>query len=299
MNYQNQICSMLLAVCTILPVAAQDSIRTKVKQITKDFKGDVGIAVLHLEKKDTLSLNGNRSFPMQSVYKFPLALAVLRQVDQGVLSLDQKIHVAKEDYFNTWSPIIKKYPDGNTDLPLKEILTFTVSESDNVGCDLLFNTIGGPQKVDFYIHSLGVKDMAILNTEREMHQDNKLQFENWSSPRAMVELLDLFYQRKILQPTTHQFLWNGMVATYLGPKRLKGLLPPATVVAHRTGTGGPDDKGVTGAVNDVGIVTLPDGQHYAIAVFISRTPEDIQKAESIIAGINKLVYDHFLKTASK
>jgi beta-lactamase class A len=285
--------AIILLTLNISQVSAQQDIREKIKVVTSSFTGDVGVAVMHIEKKDTFSVNGNRHFPMQSVYKFPLALAVLRQVDQGTLSLDQMVHVAREDYFPTWSPLMKKYPEGNTNIPLREILQATVSESDNIGCDLLFNLVGGPKKIDFYIHSLGVKEMSIANTEEEMHQDWNLQFKNWSTPVAMTELLNLFFQKKILQPTTHQFLWDAMVATYLGPNRIKGQIPAEAVVAHRTGTGAPNDKGINGAINDIGIVTLPDGRHFAIVIFVSNTPEDVKKAEALIAGITKVVYDHF------
>src|SRR4029077_21241217 len=49
------------------------------------------------------------------------------------------------------------------------------------------------------------------------------------------------------------------------PPRLKGLLPPDTVVAHKTGT-------TDVVINDVGIITLPTdsaiGGHLALAVFV-------------------------------
>jgi beta-lactamase class A len=275
------------------PMRAQDSLRIKIERVTKKFRGDIGVAILHLENGDTLSVNGERAYPMQSVYKFPLSLAILRQVDQGVLSLDKKIHIAKENYFDTWSPIMKKYPEANVDLSVSELIQYVAGESDNVGCDVLFDVIGGPKKADFYIHSLGVKDLAIVSTEREMHETPKIQFENWSSPRAMVQLLNLFYQKKILQPATHQLLWDVMVNTYLGKGRIKGKLPVGTIIAHRTGTGAPDENGNMTAVNDVGIVTLPNGNHFAIVVFITNTPEDTTTAEAAIADISRTAYDHF------
>lgn len=294
MKYKKHVVSILLfCVLQSHHLQAQDSLRSKINRVTQKFRGDVGVAILHLENGDTLSINGDRAYPMQSVYKFPLSLAVLRQVDQGVLSLDKKVHITKENYFDTWSPIMKKYPEANVDLPISDLIRYVAGESDNVGCDLLFDVIGGPKKVDFYIHSLGVKDMAIVTTEREMHLTPKVQYENWSSPRAMVQLLNLFHHKKILQPTTHQLLLDAMVNTYLGKKRIKGKLPEGTTVAHRTGTGAPDENGNLTAVNNVGIVTLPNGKHFAIVVFITNTPEDSTTAETVIAEISRITYDHF------
>ena len=59
-----------------------------------------------------------------------------------------------------------------------------------------------------------------------------------------------------------------MIETPVGLKRTKGLLPHGTGVAHKTGTSS-TVNGVTAATNDVGLVTLLNGQHIAIAVFVS------------------------------
>jgi beta-lactamase class A len=146
------------------------SLRKDLTGILSSFDGVAGIAVKHSSLKDTLTINGERRFPMQSVYKFHLGLAVLSRVDKGEFTLDQKIRISKNDYWKkTWSPIMKKYPEGGIDLPLHEVVRYTVRESDNVGCDVLFRLVGGPSEVEKFIHSLGINGIAIRNTEREMH----------------------------------------------------------------------------------------------------------------------------------
>jgi beta-lactamase class A len=65
-------------------------------------------------------------------------------------------------------------------------------------------------------------------------------------------------------------------------------------VAHKTGSSGPNPEGITAAVNDIGIVTLPNGKHYAISVFISRSEENKVVNEGIIADISKIVWDYFV-----
>jgi len=55
--------------------------------------------------------------------------------------------------------------------------------------------------------------------------------------------------------------------------RLKGSLPPATKVMHKTGT-----IGMT--TNNVGIITLPgDAGHVAIAVFVKSSAKEIPERE--------------------
>ena len=287
---------LALLFCTIPQFARgqQAALRQQIERVIRPFPGDVGVAVRHLEKGDTLSVNGNKRYPMQSVYKFPVALAVLHQVDKGKLSLQQKIHLTRRDLLpNTWSPLREKYPDADVDLTLDEILRYTVAQSDNNGCDVLFRLLGGTRPVDQYVHGLGVRGIAIAATEEEMHRAWDVQYTNWCEPVAMLALLEGFYQGKYLSKASSDYLRKVMVETTTAPNRIKGLLPQGTVVAHKTGTSATNPAGVNAATNDVGIVTLPNGEHFAIVVFVSNATADAKTREAVIARITRAVWDDF------
>jgi len=272
--------------------AQNDSLRAKIEQISENAKGIVGVSIIGIEKKDTLTINGNAKFPMQSVYKLPLALAVLDRVDKRKLSLNQLITVKKEDLLpNTWSPLRDKYPDGDVKLTLDEIIAATVSQSDNNGCDMLFRLLGGPKKVNKYIQSLGIDGIAIKTTEAEMHKDWEAQYSNYSTPRAMSKLLYKFYRGKILSKQSTKYLYDVMVKTTTASKKLKGLLPEGTIVAHKSGLSDRNGKGILAASNDVGIVTLPNGKHFIIVVFVSNSTVDESACDKVIAEIAKAVWD--------
>lgn len=230
---------------------------------------------------------------MQSVFKFHIALATLRLVDEGKLSLDQKYRVTKDHYFKTWSVLMREHPDADVDVTLKELLTWTVKNSDNAACDILFDILGGPEKVNTFIKTLGISDVAIVATEREMHQDWNVQFTNWTTPNATATLLKLFDQGKILTPGSNEFLWRLMVETPNAPSRLKGLLPEGTVVARKPGTGDTNGE-VFGAVNDVGILVLPNGKKVVLSVFVTRAGGDFKAIEQGIAEMSRAVYDYYL-----
>ena len=46
------------------------------------------------------------------------------------------------------------------------------------------------------------------------------------------------------------------------------------------------------ADNDIGIVRLPDGRSYSIAVFVKDSREDDRTNAAVIARISRLVYDY-------
>ncbi|HYF68201.1 MAG TPA: serine hydrolase [Ohtaekwangia sp.] len=165
--------------------------------------------------------------------------------------------------------------------------------SDNNGCDILFSLLGEPIAVEQYVHSIGIKDMAIRNTEAEMHQTWDLQFKNWCTPHAMTKLLELFHTQNVLSKSSHDILWNMMAKNTTGTKRIRGHLPKGTIVADRTGTGAKDEGGVWSAVNNVGIIRLPDGNHIALSVFITNAKADHKDVEEVIARIARAVYDYY------
>jgi beta-lactamase class A len=276
-------------------LAQSAALQQNIETIIKDKKAEVGVAILGFETPDTILVNNTKHYPMQSVYKFHLALATMHWIDSCNVSLDQKILIRKKDLLpNTWSPIAKKYPNGNIRLTIGELLSYTVSQSDNNGCDILFRLIGGPVKVNNYIHSLGVTDVSITATERQMGKLWDVQFTNWTTPFAAVQLLEKFYRGKILSAKSTTVLRKMMAETSTGPKRIKGNLPPETVVAHKTGSSGADEHGVTAALNDIGIVTLPNGNHFAISVFITYSKEDDNTNEKIIADIARAAWDYYV-----
>ncbi len=272
-----------------------DSLRRKIENIIKTKRADVGVAICGLERGDTVTLNGNRHYPMQSVFKFPIALAVLSQIDKGRFSFSQKIEIPKKDLLpGLYSPIRDKHPDGAI-LTIAEILEYTVSKSDNVGCDVLLRLIGGPQAVENYFAKNNFKDISIKINEEVMQNNWDMQFKNWTTPKAANEVLSHFYHNKknALSKKSHGFIWKVMKETETGKEKLKGQLPKGTVVAHKTGWSGTNKEGITAASNDIGIVFLPQGQHFFISVFVANSKEDAATNERIIADIAKAAWDYF------
>ena len=272
---------------------AQDSLKNQIIEIAKQSRGIVGVSILGIETRDTLNYNGNSRLVMHSVMKFPIALTVLNLVDKGKYKLDQKMKVGKGDMHpNTWSPLRDKYPDG-AEITLSELLSYMVSQSDNNACDFLLKKLGGTQTVMDYLHGLGIKGINIVASEGDMAKAWEVQYTNWCKPTDVVHLLDLFYSGKVLSKSSNDFLYKFMTETTTGPKRLKGLLPADAVVAHKTGTSGTNDEGLTPAANDVGIITLPNGKHLAIAVFVCNSKADEAARDSVIAQIAKAAWDRY------
>lgn len=279
----------------VAPSDVNHELRNQVEQISHAAQGRVGVTATVLETGETVTLNGDRQFPMQSVYKFPIGMAVLAQVDRGKLSLDRRVRVKASDFVSDLqhSPIRDKYPQG-VELSLAELLKYMVSESDGTACDVLLELVGGPEVVTQYLRDLGVNGIVVADTEKEIGQDKAVQYRNYATPDAAVVLLQSLHEGQGLSRSSQALLLRLMTETPTGLRRIKGLLPDGTVVAHKTGTSRTVD-GVTAATNDVGLVTLPNGQHLAIAVFVSDSTANDATREEVIAKVARAAWDEWSK----
>lgn len=277
-------------------LAFSQNLKKEINQIIAGKNATVAVSILDFESGNSTDINGNKKLPMLSVFKFHIALAVLNEVDAGNLKLDQKFLIKKSDLLeNTWSPIREKYPEGNIEMSLSEILKYTVAQSDNNGCDLLLRLIGGTETVQKFINANGIKDFQIKANEAKMHQGYDFMYWNWTTTNAANQLLKKFYAGKILSKKSTDFLMKIMIETTTGTNKIIAQLPKGTPVAHKTGSSGKDDTGLTVAENDIGIITLPSGKHYALSVFVSDSVEKEETNTKMIADISIIVFDYFSK----
>lgn len=273
---------------------APAGLRQEFQRLATPARGRVGAAALRLENGELVSLNGTSPFPMQSVYKLPIAMAVLAQVDAGRLALDAPVKIVKSDMVPSGarSRIRDEHP-GGIELPLREILRLSVSESDGTACDVLLRLVP-PREVTEYLRRQGEGDIVVETSEKKMSTGPRVQYRNHSTPEAAVRLLRLLHEGKGkgkgVSAASRRYLLDWMTVTDTSPRRLRGNLPPAVSVAHKTGSSG-TDGGLTRATNDIGIITLPDGGHLAVAVFVSDSRASEAEREGVIAAIARAAFD--------
>jgi beta-lactamase class A len=279
----------------LLASLLQPSLPATFARIAQDSGGRVGAFATIVEAgSERAGLNESERFPMQSVYKLPIAMAVLDQVERGTLALDRAVTLAAEDMAPSalHSPLRDRHPRGGIDLTIRALIRAAVADSDGTASDALLRAAGGGERVTEYLRRAGITDMAVATTEVEMSRDPMAQYRNYSTPQAAVALLTALFTGRTLSPASRRLLLDDMIASTPGRNRLKGRLPRGTVVAHKTGTDG-TRGGMTRATNDIGIVTLPDGRHMAIAVFVKDSTAAAATREGVIARIARAAWDRW------
>ena len=289
----------LLFVTALLCSCNQNSTLTSLQQelqtIVDKKDATIGIALI-INDTDTLTLNNDIDYPMMSVMKMHQAIHVARWLQGHGLDSDHMIHIAPEDMKpDTYSPMRDSFPEGDIELPVKRLLEYTLKLSDNNACDILFKLTGGPHATDSCLRSIGVTDFVITATEDDMHRDISKSYANHTSPLSAAKLINDLFSETDSVNRSMQFVKQTMLDCSTGLARIPKGIGADAQIAHKTGTGDQNSQGRWIGTNDVGYIILPDGSHYALAVFIKDSSEMPETNEATIAEISSVVY-HYITT---
>lgn len=144
----------------ILPVFAEENrvIENTLQEYIAGKDARIGVAVI-INSKDTVSINGNRDFPMMSVVKFPLALTVAHWIDNNDMSLNDSIAFGENDLNeDTYSPMLKMYGKSRNAMTVRELFEWSLVESDNNAADILLKRIGGTSGATSLMRQLNISD---------------------------------------------------------------------------------------------------------------------------------------------
>lgn len=257
----------------------------------------IGIAVI-INGNDTVSVNGERDFPMMSVSKFPLALTIAHWIDAHGMSLNDSITFSEAAlHENTYSPMLKKYGKSRNIMSIRELLEWSLVDSDNNAADILLNYIGGTSGATSIMRQIGLSDDIVIGaSEDDMHRDPYLSYLNRTTPLAMAQLFDRFNSEIRKMSQTYSDISAILEQCHTGIDRLaEPLLTTNVTIGHKTGTGFPTPEGRISAINDCGYVNMPNGMRYSIAVFVADSGYDMAATSAIIADISKIVWEEMIK----
>lgn len=278
------------------PDPAGPRLHDEIVSIAAQAHGRVGVSCALPGKALNCGLNSAEMLPMMSVYKLPIAVAVLHAVETGHLSLSQTLHFVPSDLIapTGYSPLRDQHPHGAVDDTVQDLLRRSIVDSDNVASDVLLRAIGGPPAAEQYLGSIVIYGIDIRDYEGDQDRNLKLLYRNVGQARSFAALLLRLAYRSPLTPAHTQLLLGWMAASHTGDQRLGALLPPGTVVAAKTGTAG-QDRATINVTNDVGLITLPDGRRLAIAVLIADSSAPYAVRQQVIAEIARAIYNAALK----
>ena len=264
----------------------------RLSSICERAQGVVAVAVIQVEKGRIASVNGKAPLPLYSVFKLPLAITVLKDVEANRLKADQVIHITPYELV-PGTPENSALYSNPVDYTISQLIEFSISRSDNTSTDKLLQLVGGPARVSEQMRAFGFNTLDIHSTVSDYVKNPKA--VNTGSAEEIATLLTQLQQGKVLQPAQSELLIKYMRGTTTGLKRLRANLPTGTVVADKTGSGERDTQtNAPKATNDVGLITLPNGKGtLAVAVLVTGSKLVATEQEKLIAELARAIYDEY------
>jgi beta-lactamase class A len=300
------------------------ALEARLRAMVSRMPARCGLEARYLGNGAIARVNADSLIPLLSVVKLPVALVVLDGVDRGRWSLSTPITLLPGDMHpRGW--LGDRYPRGGGPVALRRLLVEMLTRSDNSAADVLMRLVGGPHEVTQWLERRGLRDVRVDRTERALGNDwyglapgadtmgsaediREIRSRvpdavHDSAARAMlldprdtgtaegcVQLLERLWRGDLLSVAMTDTLKSILARCKTAPHRLPALLPKGTPVAHKTGTGG-ISAGVAVAINDVGVIRLPNGGEVAIAVLVGEPRGPISRAERLIARVARTVFD--------
>ncbi len=297
----------------------QPQLQNELSRMTQGFDGRIGVCVK--ESTDVACVNGNQRFPLQSVVKLIVALAVMDSVDHGGLRLEDAVLVRREDLSLAVQPIATRVTDAGFSTTVDDLMRRAIVDSDSAATDILIRRMGGPKAIQAVLDRRHLAGVRIDRDERHLQTETRgLQWRqeyvdatvlekafaavpparadaafrayqkdrrDTATPLGMVALLQSLSDGRLLSARSTRHLLEVMGQTVTFPDRLKAGVLDGWTLAHKTGTSG-DWHGVTAATNDVGVLRAPDGRYVSVAVFIADSRAPAKDRAALMADIARV-----------
>ncbi|ODA66637.1 Beta-lactamase OXY-2 precursor [Methyloligella halotolerans] len=259
---------------------ADDELAKRFAELESSTDGRLGVAVFDSGSAKRSSYRGDERFPMCSTFKYLAAGAVLKRVDEGKASLDEKIPITKADMLE-YAPVTEKHI--GEEMSLEALCEAIVTWSDNPAANLVLKRLGGPEAVTEFARSLGDEVTRLDRYELALNDVPPGDTRDTTSPRAMANNLDRLVRTDALSDASRRQLIAWLVDNHTGDNRIRAGLPKDWKVGDKTGTG------PRGSTNDVGVAWPPDGKPVFIAVYLTDTEMPIAKREAVLASVARTV----------
>jgi D-alanyl-D-alanine carboxypeptidase (penicillin-binding protein 5/6) len=271
--------------------SVRGDLREILTPLAEAHRGQVAIAVKHLETGESFGYRAEAPMPTASLIKFPVMVEAYRQAAEHDVNLDQMIVLREEDKV-PGSGILTSHFSSGVQLRLRDAIRLMIVYSDNTATNLVLDQIGirstaeQMSRMGFEHTKLHAK---VFRRDTSVFPKRSRQFGLGSSTAGeLVRLFVPLHAGELVSKEASAAMLDHLLQCDDRSKLVRDL-PPGTRVAHKSGA-------VAKARCDAGIIFSPAGP-IAICVMTSEN-EDMSwqatnQASNLCARVGRLVYDHF------
>ena len=198
-------------------------------------------------------------------------------------------------------PMMKDYSELVISLTVRDLLRYTIAQSDNNASNLMFKDMVNVAQTDSFIATLIPRSsFQIAYTEEEMSADHDRAYFNYTSPLGAAMLMNRLFTESIVSGEKQSFIKNTLKECVTGTDRIVApLLDKERVsIAHKTGSGYVNENGILAAHNDVAYICLPNNVCYTLAIFVKDFKGNESQASQYVAHISEVVYSLLIQNSA-
>jgi beta-lactamase class A len=139
-------------------------LKAELVKISKDVKGQMGLYMRHVESGKEVAIDADKIYPLGSVFKIAVMMEVFRQVDEGLLDMDEKIRLESRNYCIGTG--VLQYLTPGLEMTIRDLVTLMIIATDNTASEMLWKRVG-IQRVNMLIRDLGLARTSIYLPWRE------------------------------------------------------------------------------------------------------------------------------------
>jgi len=222
--------------------------------------GRLGVAAWDRAARDT-EFDAESRYAMCSVFKFPLAAAMLTGVERRQWTLADELPIAEADLLEHAPAVRANLAAGK--MTIEALCAAIIEVSDNSAANILLRRLGGPAALTTFIRGCGDNVTRCDRLEPELNSNLPDDPRDTTTPKAMLRLMRFLLFGERLSRESRVRLASWMARSSTGRTRLRAGVPQGWRSGDKTGTG------ANGAHNDIGFALPPSASPILLASFIS------------------------------
>lgn len=264
----------------IVPLALKTEatpLLNKIKELAATEKDlAMQMMLVDLDSGAYVQIGANQATAAASTIKTPILVAFFQDVDAGKIKLDEQLEMTADVKVGQAGDL--QYSPTGTKISALETATKMIVISDNTATNMMIKRLGGFAALNQRFKSWGLTSTVFNNQLPDLEGTNTI------STQDSVTLLAMLDRGKLIEPRSRDRFMDIMRRPVTNTLLPRGIDDDARII-HKTGD-------IASAVGDAGIVDMPNGKRYAIAVMVKR-PDNDQRANELIRQISRATYDYF------
>ncbi|WP_228057373.1 serine hydrolase [Tychonema sp. LEGE 07203] len=233
-----------------------------------------GIFLVDLDTGSYLNFNGDAPLASASTIKLPILAAFFQAVDEGKVRLDQVLTL-KQEHIAGGSGEMQDDSPGKKYSAL-EVARKMIVISDNTATNMMIELLGGAEILNQHFAAWGLRATVLRNNLPD------LEGTNTTSPKDLINIIAQVDRGNLVSVKSRDRMFQILRQTQNDSLLPRGL-GEGSVIAHKTGN-------INTMLADAGMVDLPNGKRYLVAVMVKHPPETEKSAQTLIREISRMSY---------